>query len=87
MLVTDSGISIAEREVHPLNADPPMLVTPSGIVIEIREVQSSNVDAPILVIYSGSSIVEKDVRLKAHTPILLKLFGKFIDIRLVVCKV
>ena len=54
MLVTESGIIIDFRFVHPLNAQLPILVTESGIVIDLRFVHPLNAAKPMLVTKSES---------------------------------
>ncbi len=47
--VTEEGISIEVREVHPAKAPSPICVTDEGISTEVREVHPAKAYAPICV--------------------------------------
>ena len=47
--VTDVGIDIEVKDVHPSNAPSPIFVTEFGIDTEVKDVQLSNALVPMLV--------------------------------------
>ena len=83
ILVTELGIVIDGRLVHPLNALSLIVVTELGIVIDIKLEQLINALEPILVTEFGIIIDGKlEHPLNALEPILVSEFGIVIDIKL-----
>ena len=83
MLVTELGIVMEVRPVHPAKELLPMLVTELGMVMEVRLVQLQKAQLPMLVTELGMDMeVSPLQKEKASLPMLVTELGMIMEVRL-----